>query len=411
MFYFILFLVLLLIGEIFSFRGIQFLLGKKATKRLLLVRIGYGLVTLFMYGAILWLYINQDSFRDVGKLNAAYVIGSLVFLLAMFKIIFGVIHALNDGVFGIRKGLEVNKPINNGRVISRSRFLSMAGLTIAALPFGIGLMGIVRGRFNFSVFKEKVSFAHLPAAFDGLKIIHISDLHIGSFPLGNKAVTQAIDTINELKPDLILFTGDLVNDTADEAQPWLTTLSKLQAKYGKFSVLGNHDYGDYINWETPAAKQANADAIKQLHADMGFELLLDQNKLIEKEGESIRLIGIENWGTGRFPKYGILENALKGTDEHEVQILLSHDPSHWDEQVLNKTKIDLALAGHTHGFQLGIEIPGVKWSPAKFRYPRWAGLYKENNQYLYVNRGFGYIGYAGRVGIPPEITEITLTKA
>jgi len=238
-------------------------------------------------------------------------------------------------------------------------------------------------------------------------------VHLGSFPLGTASIHKAVEKVNALEPDYILFTGDMVNERSLEAEHWIETLKALNAKGGKFSVLGNHDYGEYYApWDhKPDARAEDVAKLTAIQEKMGFKLLRNESVLLEKEGESIRLIGMENWGKGRFSKYGKIKEAMEGVDETEFQIMMSHDPSHWDAQVLGKTSVELSLAGHTHGFQFGVEIPGIKWSPIQFRYPRWAGLYKEAKQHLYVNRGFGYIGYAGRVGMPPEITLLEFSKA
>ncbi len=258
-----------------------------------------------------------------------------------------------------------------------------------------------------------MSFANLPAWADGLRIVHISDIHIGSFFNNHDAVQRGIDMVNELKPDLILFTGDMVNNYADELVGWEDTLSKLNARLGKFSILGNHDYGDYVTWPNAEVRAENIEKLKQYHKKIGFRLLLNEKVNFGAENdESIEILGVENWGLGGFSQYGKLSEAMKDSDEKKFQILLSHDPSHWDAEVMGKTSIEITLSGHTHGMQFGVEIPGIiKWSPVKYRYPRWGGLYTVGKQHLYVNRGFGYIGFPGRVGMPPEITFFELQKA
>jgi predicted MPP superfamily phosphohydrolase len=266
------------------------------------------------------------------------------------------------------------------------------------------LYGMIKGAFEFKIFKEKIISPKFPSVFNGLKIVQISDLHLGSFTSA-EPLEKAIDLINQQEADYILFTGDLVNEKTDEAYPFIETLKKLKAKNGIYSVLGNHDYGDYIQWPSDTAKQENLKAMHKVHSDLGWKLLLNEHQIIEKDGEKIAIIGVENWGMGRFPKYGKLDIAYKGTENISFKILLSHDPSHWENQVKKEYKdINLTLSGHTHGMQFGVEIPGFKWSPVQYVYKQWAGLYEENNQLLYVNRGLGFIGYAGRVGIMPEIT-------
>jgi predicted MPP superfamily phosphohydrolase len=251
-----------------------------------------------------------------------------------------------------------------------------------------------------------IAARHLPKAFDGLRIVQISDLHLGSFSTDTDVVQHGIDLINEQRPDLILFTGDLVNNFADEAEPWLEKLSGLQATLGKFSILGNHDYGDYASWPSAAAKAANLEQLKAHHRTMGFRLMLDEHLPIEKDGERFTLIGVQNWGT-RFQQYGNLAKAAAGTDPSSFRLLMSHDPTHWDAQV-RATGIDLMLAGHTHGAQFGLTIMGRTYSPAQWIYEEWAGLYQKDGLRLYVNRGFGFLGFPGRVGMPPEITVFEL---
>jgi hypothetical protein len=249
----------------------------------------------------------------------------------------------------------------------------------------------------------------VPEAFRGFKIVQISDVHTGSW-IRHSAMQQAIDLIHAQKPDLIVFTGDIVNNRTDEAIPFVSMLSRLRAPYGVYSVLGNHDYGDYENWPDEASKKANMEAMYHLHKNLNWDLLLNEHRLIEKDGQQIALIGVENWGAAlRFPKYGRLGKASAGTENIPFKILLSHDPSHWDAEIVPKfSDIDLTLSGHTHGFQFGVEIPGFKWSPSQYLYRQWAGLYRHGSQYIYVNRGTGCLGYSGRIGIKPEITVIEL---
>jgi predicted MPP superfamily phosphohydrolase len=292
----------------------------------------------------------------------------------------------------------------------RSVWVSELALIVAAIPFVGLLFGLTRGRHHYQVHKETLYFPDLPEAFDGFKITQLSDIHAGSFT-SEKGVNKGIDLVNAQHSDLILFTGDLVNNQASEMDPWITTFAKLKAPYGKYSVLGNHDYGDYMKWDSEAAKANNLVDLKGVHKKIGFRLLLDESVQIEKDGQSIALIGVENWGKGGFHKYGNLENAVKNVDDNQVKILMSHDPSHWEAKTLNHLKhIHLTLAGHTHGAQFGIELFGFKWSPIKYVYKQWAGLYKQKDRYLYVNRGFGFLGLKGRVGIWPEITVITLKR-
>ncbi|MFQ5335159.1 MAG: metallophosphoesterase, partial [Flavobacteriales bacterium] len=295
--------------------------------------------------------------------------------------------------------------------MGRADFLSRAGAIAAGIPFLSFGYGIARGRFDFRVVKQQISFPSLPRGFDGLRIVHISDLHLGSFFNAKKEVLPAVRMVNELHPDLLLFTGDMVNNLAEETEGWEDIIGSMEAKMGKYAVLGNHDYGDYAAWPSAAARRENQDRLIQSIGKMGFRLLLDEWVELERSGDSLVIAGVENWGSGRFPRYGNLQKATSGIPAGSFTVLLSHDPSHWDAQVLVNTNIQLTLSGHTHGFQFGIETPYFRWSPAQYRYPRWGGLYREGKQYLYVNRGLGYIGFPGRVGMPPEITCISLSSS
>ncbi|MFY9464250.1 MAG: metallophosphoesterase, partial [Sediminibacterium sp.] len=273
------------------------------------------------------------------------------------------------------------------------------------------LMGFVN-KYNYQVKKHTLRFPNLPKAFNGLKLLHISDIHSGSFQ-DPAAVMRGVNLILQQEADVILFTGDLVNDRASEMDEYKAIFSRLKAPMGVFSTLGNHDYGDYVQWPSAASKTANLESLKQVHAEMGWKLLMNEHQVLERDGEKIALLGIENWGAkGRFPKYGKMDQAYPGTESISFKILLSHDPSHWDAQVKTSyPDIDIMLSGHTHGMQFGLENPYFKWSPVQWMYKQWAGLYEDGKQKLYVNRGFGFIGYPGRVGILPEITVLELKNA
>jgi predicted MPP superfamily phosphohydrolase len=293
----------------------------------------------------------------------------------------------------------------------REIWVSELAVIIAAIPFVGLLYGMTGGRHHYKVHRITLKFKDLPAAFDGFTLTQLSDIHAGSFS-SKAGVEKGVAMVNKQKSDVILFTGDLVNNAASEMTPWIDTFGKLTAPMGKYSVLGNHDYGDYAKWETEDIKKANLVQLKEVHKEIGFKLLLDQSVQLEKSGQKIALIGVENWGKGSFAKYGSLTRATANVADDEFKILMSHDPSHWEAKTLeNKKHIHLALAGHTHGMQFGIELFGFQWSPVKYVYPQWAGLYEKNGKYLYVNRGFGFIGFKGRIGIWPEITVITLKKA
>ena len=325
---------------------------------------------------------------------------TIIFLFSedIFRFLTGVYHKF----FGGTK--EFSLP-------ERRRFLSVIALGIAAIPFGALLYGMYRGKYNFKVLKYNLEFDDLPDAFDGYQITQISDIHSGSFD-NRKKIEYAVDLVNQQKSDVILFTGDMVNNKSEEMKPWADLFATLEAKDGKFSILGNHDYGDYIEWETEELKRENLEDLKKLQHTIGFDLLLNENRYLQKGNDKIALIGVENWGRGGFKKAGDLKKATANVTKDDFKILMSHDPSHWEDVVLHdEYHYHLTLSGHTHGMQFGIEIPGwVKWSPVKWRYKYWAGIYKELGQYINVNRGFGFLGYPGRVGIWPEISVITLKK-
>lgn len=280
------------------------------------------------------------------------------------------------------------------------------GMTLSSLLFLAILIGIIWGRWNWKIHRVNLAFDHLPAAFDGVKIVQISDIHVGSFFNNHKKVEKAIQKINQLNADYVVFTGDLVNNTAAEMNGWVPVFSKINARTGKYSILGNHDYGDYVKWSDDAMKKENLSQLIEIHRAIGFTPLLNQSLEL---GADFWLLGVENWGKPPFRQSGKLAETLAPIPNEAFKLLLSHDPSHFDEQVI-QTNIDLTLSGHTHGMQFGIERFGIKWSPVSFKYKKWAGLYQVGKQFLYVNRGFGYLGFPGRVGIYPEITEIILTK-
>ena len=314
----------------------------------------------------------------------------------------------------IRLPVWLYRIFNNGtssslsEIPQRRLFISQLSILLASIPASALFFGMLRGKYNYKVIKHQLSFNRLPKDFNGFKIVHISDFHCGSFDNKEK-LTYGIDLINKQKPDIILFTGDMVNNIADEILPWKSLISSLNAPYGKYAVLGNHDYGDYNSWNSDEEKVNSFKKLIALQNEMGFKMLNNASEKIKVNQSTIDLLGVENWGSG-FKQKGNLDLALANTKSNDFKILMSHDPTHWKEKVLShKQHIDLTLSGHTHGMQFGIEIPGIiKWSPAKYRYKHWAGIYQELNKVINVNRGFGFLAYPGRVGIYPEITLITL---
>ena len=335
----------------------------------------------------------------------------IVIPLLLLEDIGRTVHFVFNWVENLFHSFSSTPKQEHAHLANRRKFISQLAIGIAAVPFVGLLYGMVKGKYDYRVHRIKLKFNDLPDAFNGFTITQLSDIHSGSFD-SHSDVERGIALANQQQSDLLLFTGDLVNNRANEMDEWKETFSKLTAPLGKFSVLGNHDYGDYTSWESEAAKANNLQRLKEVHQEMGFRLMLNESLKIEKDGQHISLIGVENWGKGGFAKYGDLNKATANVDDKDFKILMSHDPSHWEVETLHHPKhIHLTLAGHTHGMQFGIEIPGFKWSPIKYMYPQWAGAYHKKNKYIYVNRGFGFLGYSGRVGILPEVTVITLEKA
>lgn len=331
-----------------------------------------------------------------GVSTAFFVFNLLFFVLSLV----GEIYPLGFKLFSSEKSFSSDRRDFLGKVVGG----------VALLPFASMLYGVVKGRFDFKVHKVELKFKDLPEAFDGFKIAQISDVHSGSFD-SDFVVRKGLGILQKQNPDMILFTGDLVNNYEHEIKPYIHHFKSLEAPYGKYSVLGNHDYGWHGRWDSKIDMADNLVKLKGHHQAMGFDLLNNENRSITKNGQSIKLLGVENWGNPPFPQYGDLDKSLENVQQDDFSILMSHDPDHWESKTLpHQQHIHLTLAGHTHGMQFGVEIPGLKWSPVKYKYPRWAGLYKEQEQFLYVNRGFGYIGYPGRFGIWPEITMIELKK-
>ena len=358
------------------------------------------------------IYNNSLDFSDVFynylSIPFAFFITLLGFKLIVISFLF-----IEDITRIIHSIFNFISPSNesNKFLIQRRSFISKIALIIAALPIPFVIHGIYRGRHNYRVLNYELEFNDLPAEFDGYKITHISDIHSGSLQKINK-VEYAVDLINKQNSDLVLFTGDFVNNKAIELNKWKKIFSKIKAKDGKFSVLGNHDYGDYVNWKSDQEKKENFKNLLNSQKEMGFKLLLNESVNIKSLNQSISLVGVENWGKGGFRKNGDIDKACLGLRKKDFKVVMSHDPSHWDQILLNhQTHFHLTLSGHTHGMQFGIEIPGwIKWSPVKWVYKYWAGIYYEKNQYLNVNRGFGVLGFPGRVGVWPEISVITLKK-
>ena len=364
----------------------------------------YWIITvLALVGIVLYNQLDPVTFKNLRLFVTSF------FFLNLIAKLFAALMVLGDDLRrGVSYVLQFFQSDTSPQVPGRSAFMGKAALVAGAVPFATLSFGILSGAHDYRVRKKVLTFPNLPKAFDGIRIVQISDIHTGSF-FNKTAVAGGVDIINQQKPDLILFTGDLVNNESSEAKPYLDIFKKASAPLGVYSTMGNHDYGDYNGWASPQAKQHDIKNLHEMHRYMGWDILLNENRRIEVDGQSFALLGIENWGAGRFSKYGDMTKTYQGIEEERFKLLMSHDPSHWDAQIRPQyPDIDLVLAGHTHGMQLGIEIGDFRWSPSQYIYKQWADLYQEGHQYLYVNRGFGYIGYPGRVGILPEITVLEL---
>jgi uncharacterized protein len=371
----------------------------------------WSITILAVIGFLLFVYTEQSYFgRKVRTYLFSIIIG--LFLAKMVAVVFFLVDDLRRGIQYVAGKLffsntDVDSIDDNG--ISRSVFLSWLGIAAGTTLFGSLLYGF-SNQYKYHINRVKLAFDNLPASFKGMRIVHISDVHSGSF-MDKKAVQHGVDMIMKEGADLILFTGDLVNDKATEMEDYMDVFNQLKAPMGVFSTLGNHDYGDYVQWPIKGvSKEQNLVNLKKVHEDLGWRLLMNEHVALEKNGEAIALLGIENWSNkARFPKHGRMDLAHPGTEKYPFKILMSHDPSHWDAQVKTTyPDVDLMLSGHTHGMQFGIDLPGFKWSPVQYVYKQWGGLYEDAKQKLYVNRGFGFIGYPGRVGVLPEITVIEL---
>lgn len=384
-------LILFILGDLYFFQALSTVFHNH-----LLFRAYWFVDILFVVAAFVLVYLRRAG-HDIGKLLA--VLLNSFFIIFIPKLLTVPFLLIEDAV-RLFQGFP-----------ARHLMLSELVLLLAAILVMIIIFGLTKGRHYYKVREEILDFPFLPEAFDGFKITQISDIHSGSLSDG-KGVRKGINLANAQNSDLLLFTGDLVNNKATEMDPWIADFDTLKAPFGKFSVLGNHDYGDYAQWPSAEQKHLNLVRLKEVHAEMGFKLLLNEAITIQKSGQSISLVGVENWGKGGFYQYGDLDKATTNLSKESFKILMSHDPSHWDHVTLDHPKdVHLTLAGHTHGMQFGIELFGFKWSPIQYFYKQWAGLYQKNGKYLYVNRGFGFHGLKGRIGVWPEITVITLRKS
>ena len=408
----VIFIAIMLLLDTYFFQAIKTITQSSSPKTKAIVYSIYWAVTVIsIFGFILFIYTEQHF---LGKKIRTYLFATIIglFLAKLSGMIFLLADDLRRGVQWLAGKLFFNNTEGAGlsdEGISRSAFLSWLGIVAGGTLFGSLVYGF-SNKYNYQVKRVQLSYDNLPSAFKGLKILHISDIHSGSF-LNKKAVEHGVIMIMKENADLVLFTGDLVNDKATEMDNYKDIFSMVKAPMGVYSTLGNHDYGDYVQWPIDGiSKEQNLENLKKVHADIGWRLLMNEHVLLEKNNEQIALLGIENWSSkARFPKHGRMDLAYAGTEKYPFKILMSHDPSHWEAEILPAyNDIDLMLSGHTHGMQFGVEIPGFKWSPVQYMYKEWAGLYEEAKQKLYVNRGFGFIGYPGRVGVLPEITVIEM---
>ncbi len=410
----IIFLVILLIIltaiDYYVFQGFKLLVKKWAPDFQTALKTLYWLVPLCLFISLIvlnLLKINMHNSVVFRFILATFIMLYLAKLVWLFFIIL-------DDIVRLARFFSVASDIPNEAMIekiNRSEFIVTAGALASGALFGGMVYGVLKGAHNYQVNERRLRIPKLPKSFEGLRIVQISDIHSGSF-WNKPAVKKGIELIMQQKPDLIFFTGDLVNNKSEEFLSYKDVFKKLDAPLGVFSILGNHDYGDYFSWpdEKGITKEENLQLLKQYQKEIGWNLLVNQNHIIERDGEKLAIIGVENWGAHGFTKYGDLEQAYRGTEEASTKLLLSHDPSHWKAEVLTKFKdINATFSGHTHGMQFGIDSKYYRWSPVKYRYPEWADLYQEGDQYLYVNRGFGYLGYPGRLGFNPEITVFELT--
>ncbi len=408
----ILFIAFMLLLDTYFFQAIKTVAQSSSPKVKLVVYGIYWLLTAFAIAGFLLFVFTDREF--LGKRARTFMFATIIglFLAKLSGMIFLLIDDVRRGIQWITGKLFFSNTEGEGMTgegISRSAFLSWLGLATGTTLFGTLIYGF-SNKYKYQVKRVELSFDNLPASFKGMKIVQLSDIHSGSF-MNKRAVQHGVDMVMKENADLILFTGDLVNDRATEMKDYIEVFSQLKAPMGVYSTLGNHDYGDYVSWpHEGVSKEQNLEDLKKVHAALGWRLLMNEHVALEKNNEQIALLGIENWSAkGRFPKYGRMDMAHASTEKYPFKILMSHDPSHWTGQVKEEYKdIDLMLSGHTHGMQFGVEIPGFKWSPVQYMYKEWAGLYEDGKQKLYVNRGFGFIGYPGRVGILPEITVIEL---
>jgi len=406
-YFFIILFGIYLVLDLYVFTAVRSLTHEMSSPWRRSIAICYwGITILLMLGVFLYNQVDPKVYRT------ARMVVFTSFAIFFFAKIFAALFVLLDDLRRVMTIVFNLLPFSEPKYSTgRAAFMSRTALIAGAVPIAAMSFGIISGAHDYRVRRRTIYFKSLPKAFDGVRIAQVSDIHTGSF-FNKTAVEGGVDLLLQEKPDIAFFTGDLVNNKSEEAKDYLDIFKRIKAPLGTYSVMGNHDYGDYTDWPSGKSKQKDIKNLHRMHAYMGYDLLLNQHRKIKADGEEIAILGCENWGSGRFAKYGDLAKTVKGTENQAFRILLSHDPSHWDAQVRpQQPDIDLTLSGHTHGMQLGVEIGDFRWSPVQYRYKQWADLYREGDQYLYVNRGYGYIGYPGRIGILPEVTILELRKS
>ncbi len=411
----VLIIPILLLIDLYTYKGLIGLISSKSRKLRITASAVYAALSISLITLFAIFYMSyQQSPADPARyqrliwFNAVFI---AFFVSKLVYIIFEGMEDLKKGLKKLTRKQKYNEPLPPlDSMVSRRDFIRKTGVIAAAFPFLGILHGVGWGRFRFTVHHSEIFFPNLPEAFHGLRIVQLSDAHLGGFYGNRDKLEEVVSIIEDIQPDILVFTGDMVNNFASEMEGWTPMWSRMNAPMGKFSILGNHDYGDYSSWPTPADREANLNAIIRQQEEMGFRVLLNENVAIERNNERIYLAGVENWGLPPFKQYGDLSKAMTGIPDDGFVVLLSHNPDHWVKQVNEKTQIPLTLSGHTHGFQFGLEVGNFKISPVQLLYKYWAGLYKSDNQYLYVNRGLGYLAFPGRVGIWPEITLIEMKR-
>jgi predicted MPP superfamily phosphohydrolase len=404
-------LLIILPIDLYYYRGLKKIVEKVNPIFRKTIKISYWVFTLATLVFMFFIASYFTSKQVPPKFARIYLFGIILIILVskLIGVLFIFFHDLKTLFLYTKNKLFQQKAKEYSP--SRRQFLKKSAIVASLIPFGTLMYGVLKSAFDYKVRNQKLQIPNLPTSFKGLKIVQISDIHSGSF-LTADPLEKVVSIIMEQKPDVVFFTGDLVNEITEEAMPFIDTLKQISAPLGVFSILGNHDYGDYFYKKNDTqGKKHNYELMKAVHQKFGWKLLLNEHHIIKKNNERLAIIGVENWGSqARFQKYGDISKAKKGCLDSDIKLLLSHDPSHWDADVLpNHPDIAVTFSGHTHGMQFGIEIPGFKWSPSQYLYKNWAGLYKNGIQQIYVNRGLGFIGYPGRVGILPEITVFELS--